>query len=207
MSFNFFIKPVLAGLSVGAFCMSYCFPFLAAFIASENRTPKRNLFLILYFMLGRFLGYAAFGLIFGFLGEKLKSPYLTLITDLALVLVSIVMLLHISGLFKQKDNLCLASKIHNRNALVMGFLMGVNICPPFLLSLAYVVSLADILQSVLYFCVFFFASSIYFLPMIFVGMLAKIKELQKAAQVSGIMAACVFIIYGGYSIIRNFVIK
>ena len=204
MSFTFFIKPVLAGLSVGAFCMSYCFPFLATFIASENRTPKRNLFLILYFMLGRFLGYAAFGLIFGFLGEQLKSPYLTLITDIALVLVSIVMVLHITGLSKQKDNLCLASKIHNRSAIVMGFLMGVNICPPFLLSLAYVVSLNDILQSMLYFVIFFFASSIYFLPMIFVGMLAKIKELQKAAQVSGIMAACVFMIYGGYSIVKHF---
>jgi sulfite exporter TauE/SafE len=207
MSFNFFIKPVLAGLSVGAFCMSYCFPFLATFIASEDRTAKRNFLLIFYFMLGRFLGYVAFGLIFGFLGEQLKSPYLTLITDLSLVLVSIVMLLHITGLSKQKEDLCLASKIHNRNAIVMGFLMGVNICPPFLLSLAYVVSLRDVLQSVLYFAIFFFASSIYFLPMVFVGKMAKIKELQKTARVSGIMAACVFIIYGGYSIIKNFIMK
>jgi sulfite exporter TauE/SafE len=207
MSFNFFIKPVLAGLSVGAFCMSYCFPFLATFIASQDRTAKRNFLLIAYFMLGRFLGYVAFGFIFGFLGEQLKSPYLTLITDLSLVLVSIVMVLHITGLSKQKDDWCLVSKIHNRNAIVMGFLMGVNICPPFLLSLAYVVSLNDVLQSVLYFVIFFFASSIYFLPMVFVGMLAKIKELQKAARVSGIMAACVFMIYGGYSIVKHFIIR
>ena len=88
MSFTFFIKPVLAGLSVGAFCMSYCFPFLATFIASENRTPQRNLFLILYFMLGRFLGYAAFGLIFGFLGETTEIPLFDLDHRPALVLVS-----------------------------------------------------------------------------------------------------------------------
>ena len=221
MSFNFFIKPVLAGLSVGAFCMSYCFPFLATFIASEDRTAKRNFLLIVYFMLGRFLGYVAFGLIFGFLGEQLKSPYLTLITALSLILVSIVMVLHITGLSKQKDDLCLvhltrstpamknppAVEATGNIAIVMGVLMGVNICPPFLLSLAYVVSLSDALQSVLYFAIFFFASSIYFLPMIFVGMMAKIKELQKAARVSGIMAACVFIIYGGYSIMKNFIIK
>ena len=67
--------------------------------------------------------------------------------------------------------------------------------------------LADVLKSVLYFTIFFFASSVYFLPMIFVGMLAKMKELQKTARVSGIMAACVFIIYGGYSIMKNFIIK
>jgi sulfite exporter TauE/SafE len=197
---------MLAGLSVGAFCMSYCFPFLASFIASENRLAKKNFALILYFMLGRFFGYAAFGLIFGFLGEQLKSPFLTLITNLALILVSVVMLLHITGLYKQKNDLCLISKFHTRNAIAMGFLMGINICPPFLLSLAYVASLNDILQSVLYFMVFFIASSVYFLPMVFVGMLARIKELQKTAQAAGIMAACVFIIYGSYSIIKTFII-
>ena len=207
MSFAFIIKPVLAGLSVGAFCMSYCFPFLATFIASENRVANRNLALIIYFMLGRFFGYAAFGLVFGFLGEQLKSPFLTLITNLSLILVSIVMILHITGLLKQKDNMCLASKFQNRNAVIMGFLMGVNICPPFLLSLAYVVSLNDILKSMLYFVIFFFASSVYFLPMVFVGMLAKIKELQDTARVSGIMAACVFIIYGGYSIIKHTILR
>jgi len=206
MSLQFFIQPVLAGLSVGAFCMSYCFPFLATFIASEERPAQRNLGLIFYFMLGRFLGYAAFGAVFGFLGEQLKSPFLTLITDISLILVSMVMILHITGLLKQKDNLCLASKLHNRNAILMGFLMGINICPPFILSLTYVVSLNDVLKSVLYFVIFFFASSIYFLPMVFVGMLAKIKELQKTAQISGILAACVFIIYGGYSIMKHFII-
>ena len=206
MSLKLFIQPVLAGLSVGAFCMSYCFPFLATFIASEERPAQRNLGLIFYFMLGRFFGYAAFGAAFGFLGEQLKSPFLTLITDISLILVSIVMILHITGLLKQKNNLCVASKLHNRNAIVMGFLMGINICPPFILSLTYVVSLNDVLKSVLYFVIFFFASSIYFLPMVFVGMLAKIKELQKTAQVSGILAACVFIIYGGYSIMKHFII-
>ena len=187
MSFDFIIKPVLAGLSVGAFCMSYFFPFLATFIASENRPAKRNFGLICYFMLGRFFGYAAFGLIFGILGEQLKSPFLTLMTNLALILVSIVMILHLTGISKQKDNLCLASKIHNRNAIVMGFLMGVNICPPFLLSLTYVVSLGDTLKSVLFFVIFFIASSIYFLPMVFVGLLAKIKELQKTAQIPSVL--------------------
>jgi sulfite exporter TauE/SafE len=221
MAFDFFIQPVLTGLSVGAFCMSYCFPFLATFIASEDRPAKRNLGLICYFMLGRFFGYVAFGLVFGFLGEQLKSPFLTFITDLSLILVSVVMILHITGLSKQKDNLCLvhltrstpamknppAVEARGNIAIVMGFLMGVNICPPFLLSLAYVVSLKDILQSVLYFVIFFIASSIYFLPMLFVGMMAKIKELRKTAQGAGIMAACVFIIYGGYSIIKYFIIR
>jgi sulfite exporter TauE/SafE len=204
MSLTFLIQPVLAGLSVGAFCMSYCFPFLATFIASEDRPAQRNLGLIIYFMLGRFFGYAAFGLIFGFLGEQLKSPFLTLITNLSLILVSIVMLLHITGLYQQKDSSCMVSKTHSRNALVMGFLMGVNICPPFLLSLAYITSLGDVAKSVLYFVIFFFASSVYFLPMIFVGMLAKTKELQKTAQLSGIMVAAVFFVYGSYSIMKHF---
>jgi sulfite exporter TauE/SafE len=203
MTFDLFLKPILAGLSVGAFCLSYCFPFLAAFITSEERTTGQNTRLIVQFIIGRFLGYMVFGIIFGYLGEQIRTPYMNMITNISLILISMVMILYITGLLQQKDTGCLAPKVQSQNAIVMGFLMGVNICPPFLLSLAYVVSLHDILQSVLYFTLFFIASSIYFLPMIFVGMLGKIKEFKLAARLAGLISAAGFIVYGAYAILQQ----
>jgi len=204
MHTTFFIEPVLAGLSLGAFCLSYCFPFLAALITSENREVKKNFWLILNFTLGRLLGYMAFGLVFGYLGEKLQSSYLAYLTNLSLILISIILILYCAGLLRQKQDICLAQKFHNRNALAMGILMGVNICPPFLLSLTYVFSLHNTLQSLLYFLIFFLASSIYFLPMIFLGMLAKMKELRIVARISGIVSGSIFLVYGGYLMISQF---
>src|SRR5208283_1123806 len=106
MSVAFILQPVLVGLSLGAFCLSYCFPFLATFIASEPRGAKKNFTLILRFILGRLFGYILFGLVFGYLGEKLQSPFLTLITDLSLILISIVLILYLCGLLKGNPATC-----------------------------------------------------------------------------------------------------
>ena len=204
MVFTLLVEPALVGLSVGAFCLSYCFPFLASFMASESRGVKKNFALILYFTFGRFLGYMVFGSLFGYLGEKFQFPSLTLLTDLSLILISIILILHCTGLLRQKENLCFIQKAGNHNAVAMGFLMGINICPPFLLSLTYVFSLHNTLQGVLYFLIFFLVSSIYFLPMVFLGMLGKMKELRSIARLSGIAVAVIFIIYGCYSIVNHF---
>ena len=206
MSATFILQAVFAGLSLGIFCLSYCFPFLATFIASKPRELKENSSLIFRLIFGRLLGYMLFGLIFGYLGEKLQSPILTIITDLSLILISIILILYLCGLIKQQET-CLAQKFQNRNALVMGFLMGINFCPPFLVSIPYVFSLHSTLLGVVYFLIFFVVSSVYFLPMIFMGMLAKIKEFQTVARISGFICACIFIIYGSYSIIKTLILK
>ncbi len=202
MPLTYIIQAVFAGLSLGVFCLSYCFPFLATFMASQPRSLKDNSHLVLRFILGRLLGYLLFGSIFGYLGEKFQSRTLTIITDISLILISIILILYLSGLIKQKK-ICAAQKFQNRNCLLMGFLMGINLCPPFLLSIPYVFSLHSVLESVLYFLVFFAVSCIYFIPMIWVGMLARIKEFQTIARLSGFICAGIFIIYGCFSMIKE----
>ncbi|MBF0503831.1 MAG: sulfite exporter TauE/SafE family protein [Candidatus Omnitrophica bacterium] len=204
---TFIIQPLLVGLSLGAFCLSYCFPFLSTFVASDPRSVKENAKLIVRFIFGRLLGYIMFGIIFGFLGEKLQSPLLTLATDLSLIFISFILILYLCGLLKQQEGNCPSRKFQNQNAMMMGFFMGINICPPFLLSLPYVFSLHSTWLGVLYFLIFFVSSSIFFLPMIFVGMLARIKEFQLVARISGFICAGIFIAYGAYSIIHTFIIK
>lgn len=203
MSPAFFIQPVLAGLSVGGFCLSYCFPFLASFMAAQQRQAQTNWLLILYFMLGRLLGYILFGLTFSYLGEKLQLPFLNIATNLALIFISIILILYLVGLIKEGQENCLMKRFQNKNAFVMGFLMGINICPPFLMSLTYVFSLHSTLGGLYYFLIFFIASSVYFLPLFFVGLLAKMKEFRWVARASGLLCSAIFIVYGIYSLGRG----
>lgn len=175
-------------------------------MASEQREQKRNFRLILYFMLGRLLGYLIFGLTFSYLGEKLQFPFLNIITNLSLILISVILILYLVGLIKQGEENCLMKQFQNKNAFTMGFLMGINICPPFLMSLTYVFSLHSTVAGLLYFLIFFIASSVYFLPMFFIGLLAKMKEFRAVARLSGIMCSGIFIVYGIYSL-GNFVLK
>ncbi len=171
-------------------------------MASEQRPAKRNLALIIQFLVGRFLGYLAFGLVFGALGEKMGQLEIALAINISLILLSILMLFYLFGLLKKKETTCLSQKFQSRNATLMGFLLGINVCPPFLLSLAYVFSLQSLWKSAIYFILFFLASSVFFLPMIAVGFLGKQKEFRSVARWSGILSACIFLGYGCYSIVK-----
>lgn len=205
MNPDFILKPVLLGLSMGSFCLTTCFPFLAAFLGSENRAAKRNFFLLFVFMLGRLAGYLLFGFIFGYLGEIWQGLYLSLLADASLVLLSALLFVYMLKIEKINDKDCLAAQTQNQNAFIMGFLMGVNLCPPFLLSLNYVFTLHNAMLGVLFFFIFFLASSVYFLPMIFVGFVAKITELRKTARLAGMIASIVFFAYGLYSLGKHWV--
>ena len=85
----------------------------------------------------------------------------------------------------------------------MGFFMGINLCPPFLLSVTYVFSKHSPFYGMAYFALFFLASSIYFLPLVFLGLASKAREFQRVARVSGFLVAGIFFIYGIYSVLHN----
>jgi sulfite exporter TauE/SafE len=196
-------QPLLAGLSVGAFCLTYCFPFMGVFFGAEERSPKKNLFILLEFLAGRLAGYLCFGLLVGYLGEKFDPRWLRRATDISFIVLSLVLLFYLLGLVREK-NLCPTPKLLKaRSPLVMGFFMGINLCPPFLLSVAYVFQQQSPIYGMFYFALFFLSSSVYFLPLLFVGFASKIQELRTVARLSGFLVAILFFVYGIYSIVHN----
>lgn len=200
-----FITPFLSGLSVGIYCFAYCIPFIAPFMVSEARETKEDFSVVLKFISGRFLGYLSFGAVVGFLGETIADEKINLILILSLMLLSVILILHALGLLKQ-NRFSFCAKIKNFNPklpLLMGFLMGINICPPFLLSLTYVFTLGSVLKGMVYFLMFFLGTSCYFLPIFFLGFLNELKEFQLAGRVSGLIVGIFFLAYGLYYIIRG----
>lgn len=197
-----FIAPFLLGLSIGIYCFTYCIPFVAPVMVSESRGKKENLNVLLKFIFGRMLGYIAFGAVFGYLGEKLTDVNVILILNIALVLLSVILILHALGLIKPKRaRFC--GKIRKYNAkipLLMGFLMGINVCPPFLMSLTYVFTLHSMLKGIIYFLMFFIGTTVYFIPLIFLGYLNKLKEFQFVGRISALIVGTMFFIYGLYNI-------
>ena len=203
-----FVAPFLLGLSIGIYCFAYCAPFIAPFMVSQARERKENFLVISKFISGRFLGYMVFGAIFGYLGEKIQDSTVNLILIIALMLLSCLLILHGLGLMKSKRfSFCRRFKKYNpKLPVLMGFLMGVNICPPFLMSLTYVFSLHSVLKGMIYFLMFFIGTTLYFLPVAFLGYLNKIKEFQWVGRVSALVVGSFFLVYGVYHISRGFLI-
>lgn len=197
-----FIAPFLLGLSAGMYCLTLCIPFVAPVMISENRREKENFLVLVKFIFGRFLGYIAFGALFGYLGEKINNNGLNFILNFALILLSLLLISHALGLMQPKRfSFCQKIKKHNSKIpLLMGFLMGVNICPPFLMSLTYVFTLHSVLKGIIYFLMFFLGTTLYFLPLFFLGYLNKIKEFQWVGRVAALIVGILFFIYGFYQI-------
>jgi len=200
------IQPFLLGLTVGIFCFTYCVPFIAPYMVSEERKTRANISAILKFIFGRFGGYVLFGAIFGYLGEKINSQAVNLILIISLMVLSFVLIFYALGFLKPKLSFCSGKFFREKSPLLMGFLMGINICPPFLMSLAYVFTLHSAIKGIIYFIMFFIGTSPYILPLVFLGFLGKMKEFRLIARISALIVGIVFLVYGIYYISRGVVI-
>lgn len=203
MDLEIFLHPLLAGLSVGAFCLTYCFPFLGTFLGAETRGLKRDLYALLEFLAGRFAGYITFGFLVGYLGERFDPAWLRLATNISFIVLSAVLFLYLLGLVREKVFCRIPRIFRDRSPALLGFFMGINLCPPFLLSITYVFSRHSALDGVIYFAIFFLTSSIYFLPLVFVGLASRAPEFRTVARASGFLVSFIFFVYGIYSLLHN----
>ena len=191
------IEAGLAGLSTGMFCCLTCYPFLAPVFAAEARSARRNLDVWLQFLLGRLAGYVLFGAAIGWLGEQFASAWLDRVSILGLLLMALVLVFYAIGFRRPRWSFCAAGTPRAATApLLLGFLLGLHICPPFLMSVAYVFTLHSTVKGILYFLVFFCATSVYLVPLLAVGWLGRMPEFRLAARLSALAVGILFLAYG-----------
>lgn len=191
------LKPLLAGLSAGLFCCVSCYPFLAPVFAAENRSARATAWVWGQFLAGRLTGYLLFGAVVGGLGARFHAIWFDWISLAGLVIMSVLLIFYAVGFWRPAWSFCAAGTKRGRaTPAVLGFLMGINVCPPFLLSLAYVFTLHSMFKGIVYFLVFFVATSLYFLPLFFVGLLGRMREFRWAARASALVVGVLFLLYG-----------
>ena len=183
----------LAGLSVGVYCLGTCLPIFVPYLLSKERTPKSSFRIVLEFSLGRLLGYLTFGFLIGFLGEQITNLTIHKLVALGGTWTGILMILYSLGAIDKKFCSFLPfQKI--KWVLLLGFLTGINICPPFLASLTYVFNLQGALAAVIYFLMFFLGTSVYIVPAALLGVFTKFPWMQKLARLSGVLVGLYFVI-------------
>ena len=78
----------------------------------------------------------------------------------------------------------------------LGFLTGLNLCPPFLLAVTDAASTGSLVQSLGFFFAFFLGTSVYFLPVPFIGHFSYAESLRTIGRfAAGLMA--LFYLYSG----------
>ncbi len=197
------LEPLLAGLSMGLFCCASCYPFLIPVFAAEERGAGATVRVWVRFLLGRLAGYALFGAVIGGLGERFGGAGLDWLSTLAMMLMAALLIAYAIGLRRPREPSCAAGlRRGTATPALLGFLMGAHACPPFLMSATYVLTLHSMAKGMVYFLVFFCATSLYFIPLLFVGLLGRMKEFRQAARASALLVGALFLAYGLLAIHR-----
>lgn len=187
----------LTGLSVGVYCLGICLPVFVPLLLSKTRKTKESFWLILEFSLGRLLGYLLFGFLVGYLGVVIKSNLIHQMTRFSTAAMGFLMLGYCLGLTSFWGHKTCKVFFHKvKIPFLLGFLTGLNVCPPFLASLGYVFNLKSAILGMFYFLFFFLGTSLYIVPLALLGIFSQQTFFRKIARISGILVGGYFLTSG-----------
>lgn len=188
------------GISTGFYCLGACMPFFLPYLLTqEDARFKANLKIIVEFLFGRMIAYILFAALISFLGITFKGYIPPKFLAAVLILVSLLMIVYAFVHSMPRLDFCkwvIARSKFFRMPFLLGFLIGLNPCPPFLVGMVRLLMLGSVIKSVILFFAFFLGTSIYTFPLIFVGGFSRIERMRAIGIMMAFIAGFWFLILG-----------
>jgi sulfite exporter TauE/SafE len=155
------------GLSAGLFCMARCVPTLAPLLLlSPHKGLRAGLGLVGIFLGGRLVAYCLLGFLAGGVGSMGDAlPYSLLF--LALTQIALGAMLIAQAFYNGAHKQCPGKRMlfgTRKTIFTAGMLTGVTLCPPLLLAISLAMENGSPWRGILFFVIFFLATSIYVVP-------------------------------------------
>ncbi len=192
---SFLIGGLIAGLSVGALCLSTCSCLLLPMFLSARQSLRKSFFTFLTFSAGRLLAYVIFGAVAGWVGSEFSSfPWFNWVIAAGYLTAALFLLHYIN----RESHSCDSEKRSNRFKkksipFFLGVTTGLNFCPPFVLAAAVALQTKSALWGSLFFFAFFLGTSVYLFPLIFAGALSRWTIWRKIGKLAGTIVGFVYI--------------
>ncbi len=204
------------GVSSGTVCLAHCAPVLVPYLLGEGERTGQNALRLAEFLAGRLAGYILFGVAAWAVGRLvLDSPskYAELFFGIVYAVLAVAMAFY--GLFVSRDRCALKSVNGAVNrflagrrwalAGLLGFLTGINFCPPFLLAFSMSAQTRSLPGSILFFVAFFVGTSLYFVPTVLLGFASAHHKLKIIGKMTAVIMAFYFF-YKGIVMIATWIV-
>jgi hypothetical protein len=175
-------KGFLLGAANNFICIGVCSPVLLSYLLSQDKKPYLP---ILEFLGGRLLAYLVFAFGSGFLGIYFEGRIDPLIFSIVMILLSGWLILFSIGKLGHNQVICkLSGKYFSGKYLPFfwGIVMGLNLCPPFLLGLSQALEMHSIFKPVIFFLGFYIGSSLWLVLLLFTDKLTKLHWVRLAGR-------------------------
>jgi sulfite exporter TauE/SafE len=205
------VQPFLLGLASGVTCLAYCAPVLVPLVLGEAQGVRRGVVLLAQFLGGRLAGYLLFGFAAWATGRLVPSgaPHRGLAFGVAYATLAVLLLLY--GV-RRSPAVCAAQPTRVRAVLArwpsalpagLGFLTGVNLCPPFLLAFAGAAGSDSLWGSLLFFLLFFAGTSVYMVPLALAGALRRFHAVRIVGRLAAVCVGLYYLYAGVLLIVRE----
>jgi sulfite exporter TauE/SafE len=203
----------LLGLGTGVVCLTYCGPVLIPFLMGEGKSVSGNIGSISLFLLGRLAAYLIIGLLSGIIGMTILQPSVgkTIFLGILYILLSVLLIAYGFHRFREvclgRSQLNFKERYNLRWPFLVpiagGFATGINLCPPFLLALTRAVETGGIEGSLLFFFMFFLGTTVYFIPLPFIGFFRRQQVLRIIGKFAAVLAGLLYFYKGAIMIAMN----
>jgi sulfite exporter TauE/SafE len=192
--FQYFTEGFMLGITTGHICLVTCGPVYSTFLMQKNHTPFRYFTATLEISLGRFITYLMIGAIAGLLGQQISESNREYFTIIAYVLFSVYLLISVFRT-KKCDGGCTLPKWNKFTEwpILLGMITGINVCPSFLLAFSRSFVLSGPVSGMMFFAAFFVGTSIFLIPLSFIGMLGKKRLFRSIARIAAVLVSIWFI--------------
>ena len=195
------------GLASGPACIAACGPVLVPSLLIEHAGFRPHARYLSAFLAARLLGYMLFAVVaweLGALASMLPAPRVFLM-GAVYVLLAGVLLWYVYSARRSCAQPCADSKLvqigksRNRGiagAASLGFLTGLNLCPPFVAAGVRAAQLGSMAAALLFFFFFFLGTSLWFAPFISFGGIVRNQAVMTVARMAMALIALYYLSLG-----------
>lgn len=193
------LEGLLLGLGIGGTCAAWCAPVLVPLLlAGGDEKPFHKARVFAEFLAGRLVAYLLVAMLAAYAGKSLGGLVPEKAKALLLILASLGLMAYSIWSLYQESRGCPASRLSRRFGLplAMGFVMGLNLCPPFAVAVVRAMEMANVARASLYFLFLFIGTSLFLLPLPLSAAFLKAGIFRRLGGYLGILAGLWFLIQG-----------
>ena len=195
-----FGEALVLGLASGPACMASCGPVVVPSLLAERAGLRLNTRYLSTFLGARFLGYLLFAAVAWELGTLVSlppAPRMILIGVIHVLLAGVLLWYAYSAGHACAQS-CSGSKLVSlgvtkkrgvAGAAALGFLTGLSLCPPFVAAGVRAAELGSVAAALLFSAVFFVGTSVWFVPFVGLGCVARNEAVTTVARMAMVLIA------------------
>lgn len=204
---SYLTEGFVLGISLGATCLVVCGPVIFAFLLRQKRTLTGSFYVFAQILLGRFFGYAMFGIIAGAIGGIIPNGIRIPISFGSYIVLGGILVYYglRGGHLSEVKCPAHSAERYIAHPVILGFLTGIEICPPFLLAVVRAANSGGAFGGMTLFIGFFAGTSLFLIPIAFFGVASSLKAFRIFGAIASVIIGVWFFAQGASGIVLHYI--